>query len=436
MRYISALPDDAWRSAWPRSLALLGSTGSIGRLALEVVRRHSGRFRVTALAGAGNLSLLARQAAEFRPDYLGLLDESHIPRLRELLPPGYAPAIVAGQRGYESIASLPEASTVLSAQVGAAGLRSTVAAARAGKVIALANKESLVLAGRLIRACCAASGACVLPVDSEHNAIFQCLTAGLAASAAKRPQPARHTAEEARRPHPFSPDPGIARLILTASGGPFYGRSRAELGEVTADQALRHPNWSMGAKISIDSATLMNKGLELIEAHHLYGLPMDALEVVVHRESIVHSLVAFADGSHLAQLSSPDMRTPIAHCLAWPDRVASGAPGLDLSALAGLTFARPDEERFPCLALARQAQDRGLGSPVVLNAANEEAVAAFLDKRVGFLSIVGIVGEALAEYASGMYSDHDARREPESVEEILALDAETRRRVREAMRRA
>lgn len=427
MRYISRLPDERWQRAFPRTLAILGSTGSIGRSALEVVRLQPERFRVAALAGGRNMPMLATQAAEFRPDCLGVLEESLIPQLRKLLPASYTPTIVAGQEGFETIAALPGVSTVLSAQVGAAGLRATFAAARSGKVIALANKESLVLAGRLIRSCCEQSGASILPVDSEHNAIFQCLTEFLLKKA-----PAR-TGDPAS---PSGPEAGLRRLVLTASGGPFYGRSREELAGVTSAQALAHPNWTMGAKITVDSATLMNKGLELMEAHHLYGLPMSSLDVVVHRESIIHSLVEFADGSHLAQLSLPDMRTPIAHCLGWPERIRAGVPRLDLPALASMTFARPDEETFSCLVLARRAQERGCGSPVVLNAANEEAVAAFLEDRLDFPGIADIVDRALAEYDSGMYSDHNASCEPESVDEVLALDAETRRRARELMRRA
>ena len=417
LRYISALPSPAWRGQRPRSLALLGSTGSIGRSALEVVRLQRDAFLVAALAGARNIDLLARQAAEFRPDHLAVLDAADIPRLRALLPAGYAPAILAGQEGYETLARLPGVGTVLSAQVGAAGLGATYAAALAGKVIALANKESLVLAGSLIREACAASGACILPVDSEHNAIFQCLCGSFAADAADSGQNAR-----ARR---------VARLILTASGGPFFGKSKEELARVTVEQALRHPNWTMGAKVTIDSSTLMNKGLELIEAHHLYGLPMDALDVTVHPESIIHSLVEFADGSQLAQLGTPDMRVPIAHCLGWPERLDTGVERLDLAALGALHFARPDHELFPCLRLAREAQTQGCGSPVVLNAANEVAVAAFLDKRAGYGDIARIVGACLAAHAGGAYSTHTAQAEPGSLDEIFALDAETRARAEE-----
>lgn len=430
LRYISALPGGDWRGKRPRSLALLGATGSIGRSALDVVRLQKDAFLVAALAGAGNIDLLARQAAEFRPGHLALLHEADIPKLRALLPVGYSPAILAGQEGYEILARLPGVDAVLSAQVGAAGLRATYAAALAGKVIALANKESLVLAGSLIRAACAASGARILPVDSEHNAIFQCLCGGFAADAAPAApglpacqitgQPA-----EARR---------VTRLILTASGGPFFGKSKEELRRVTVDEALRHPNWTMGAKVTIDSSTLMNKGLELIEAHHLFGLPMEALDVVVHPESIVHSLIEFADGSQLAQLGSPDMRVPIANCLGWPERLDTGAARLDIAALGALRFTRPDQDLFPCLRLAREAQERGNGSPVVLNAANEAAVAAFLERRIGYGDIPGIVDSCLAAHAGGAYSVHKGHSEPGDIEAILALDAEVRTRARELPR--
>ena len=433
LRYISSLPDAAWRDQRPRTLAILGSTGSIGRSALAVLRLQPERFHVSALAGARNIPLLARQASEWKPDHLCVLEPPDIPALRSLLPAGYHPVILAGQEGYETLARLPGVSTVLSAQVGAAGLRATYAAAQAGKAIALANKESLVLAGRLIRSACAASGACILPVDSEHNAIFQCLAGLLAQESAHPGFRAPFTPE-----HEYSPAAikDIARLILTASGGPFFGNTREELETVTVDQALAHPNWTMGAKITIDSATLMNKGLELIEAHHLYGLPLDALDVIVHRESIIHSLVEFSDGSQLAQLGQPDMRVPIAHCLGWPDRLETGVPRLDLTELASLSFSRPDPGAFPCLALAREALERGNGSPVVLNAANEEAVAAFLDKRIGFHDIPAIVEQCLAVHASGAYSEHNAASEPDSLEEILALDFEARERARELITRA
>jgi len=397
LRYISSLPGRAWQEQRPRTLTILGSTGSIGRSALDVLRLQRERFHLAALAGARNIPLLAKQAAEFRPKHLGVLEEASIAELRSLLPAGYTPAIVAGQQGFETLAALPGVSTVLSAQSGAAGLRATFAAVRTGKIIALANKESLVLAGGLIRAACAESGACILPVDSEHNAIFQCL--------------------------PSVPwDAGVSRIILTASGGPFFGWNREALHNVGPEQALAHPNWNMGAKITIDSATLMNKGLEIIEARHLYGLPLSAIDVLVHKESIIHSLVEYTDGSQLAQLGQPDMRVPIAYCLGWPDRLETGAPRLDLTTLGSLSFARPDEQTFPCLGLARQAQEAGRGCPVVLNAANEEAVAAFLERRIGFYAIAAVVAEALEAHTESF--------EPASVDEVLALDRETRARVR------
>jgi 1-deoxy-D-xylulose-5-phosphate reductoisomerase len=414
MDYISPLPSPALRQQWPRSLSILGCTGSIGCSALEFLRLHPEAFRIAALGGGRNLPLLARQAAEFRPPLLGILDATDVPALRSLLPAGYHPEIVAGPEGYRAIAALPEAPFVLSAQSGAAGLRGTFTAVERGKVVALANKESLVLAGGLIRKRCAETGASILPVDSEHNAIFQCLADSfpLADAAGSRPQ---------KR---------VRRLILTASGGPFYGRSPEELAGVTVEQALAHPNWNMGAKITIDSATLMNKGLEVMEAQHLYGLPLSAIEVLVHRESIIHSLVEFADGSQLAQLSNPDMRVPIAHCLAWPERLETGARRLDLAEQASLSFSRPDAGAFPCLGLARRAQEAAAGVPVVLNAANEEAVAAFLGKRIGFMDIPRLVARALDDYEAGRFGEYGPPREPDSVEAIMALDEETRARLR------
>jgi 1-deoxy-D-xylulose-5-phosphate reductoisomerase len=424
-----------------RSLALLGSTGSIGRSALEVLRLHPEKFRVRALAGARNITLLAAQAAEFRPEYLGVMAEEDIPRLRGLLPAGFSPVILSGREGYERIASLAEVEMALTAQTGAAGLRATYAAAAAGKIIALANKESLVLAGGVLRAACARSGAVILPVDSEHNAVFQCLAGGIAARRGGNAQA------------------GVSRLILTASGGPFWGKTRKFLRTASPEQALDHPTWSMGAKVTIDSATLMNKGLELIEASHLYGLPMSALEVVVHRESVVHSLVEFCDGAQLAQFGRPDMRVPIAYCLGFPHRLSSGLPGPDLPALGALTFARPDAENFPCLALARRAQERGRGCPVVLNAANEEAVAAFLARRLAFTSIPLVVERCLDEHSRRIAGEAgrkdgpdfggpdagrigavrqdapdqyaDAAGERAAVDEIFALDARARAQAQE-----
>jgi 1-deoxy-D-xylulose-5-phosphate reductoisomerase len=390
MRYISLLPQ-TWAGKGPRVLAVLGSTGSIGRSVLEVVRLQPQRFCIAALAGGRNMELLAAQAGEFRPALLCAQDEESAGRLRRLLPRGVRPTVLAGSEGCAEAVCMPEVEMVVSAQSGAAGLHGTYAAACSGKIIALANKESLVLAGRFIRDACARSGASVLPVDSEHNAVFQCL------------------AGSDGRSFPTEGRGFLRRLILTASGGPFFGRSKEETAKARPDQALKHPTWNMGAKVSIDSATLMNKGLELIEAHHLFGLPMADLEVVVHRESVVHSLAEFTDGSLLAQLGVPDMRIPISYCLGFPERLHSGAPALDLTALGSLHFSPPDRLAFPCLDLARGAAEKGGGYPVVLNAANEVAVDAFLAGRIPFGAIPGIVGRCLDEYGASL-----GRLRPES----------------------
>jgi 1-deoxy-D-xylulose-5-phosphate reductoisomerase len=368
--YISGPPAAAWREAWPRSLALLGSTGSIGTSALAVVERHPDLLRVVGLSCARNVQKLAAQAARWRPECLAVLDAAAAEALRALLPTGYAPRILVGREGYAALATLPEADAVLSAQVGAAGLAGTLAAALAGKVICLANKESLVLAGDLLRRVCAASGAVILPVDSEHNAIFQCL--------------AGHGQD-------------VDRLILTASGGPFRGWPAERLAQVTPEQALRHPNWSMGAKITVDSATLMNKGLEVIEAFHLYGVPLERIDVLVHPQSVVHSLVQFRDGAQLAQLGTADMRLAIAHCLLWPRCEAGDVQPPDLTRTP-LTFERPDVAAFPCLDLARRALRARGGRCVTLNAANEAAVDLFLSGRCGFADIPRLIAAVLEAY--------------------------------------
>ena len=329
---------------------------------------------VLGLSCARNIKTLAEQAQEFRPPYLAVLDEASAAGLRKLLPTGYTPEILVGSEGYARLAALPEADTVLSAQVGAAGLAGTLAAALAGKVICLANKESLVLAGDMLRQVCARTHASILPVDSEHNAIFQCL--------AGRGQE-------------------VDRLLLTASGGPFRGRSREELRNVTRAQALDHPNWKMGAKISIDSATMMNKALEVVEAFHLYGVPLEKITVLVHPQSLVHSLVQFTDGSQLAQLGTPDMRIPIASCLFWPRCVDTGVPPLDLVKAGTLQFFAPDDEAFPALKLARRAlRERG-GMSVVMNAANEAAVELFLSGKCAFADIADLVSAAMDAHAAG-----------------------------------
>lgn len=400
--YITSLPTTPL--PFPRRVAVMGSTGSIGVNTLDVMAANREKFSVTALAAGRNASLLAEQAGVWRPKHLAVLDGATRRDLAALLAPlaqkGYAPEIHVGPEGYAALASLEEADVVVSAQVGAAGLAATHAAVAAGKTVPLANKESLVLAGTLLRATAAKSGALILPVDSEHNAIFQCLAG-----------------QEAK---------GVSRILLTASGGPFRGKDASFLENVTPAMALAHPNWSMGAKITVDSATMMNKGLEVIEAFHLYGLPLDSIEVLVHPQSVVHSLVEFADASQLAQTGPADMRVAISHCLGWPERIKSGVAPLDLASLGALTFEKPDESVFRCLGLARQAQRMGNGMPVVLNAANEAAVEAFLAGGIPFLGIARAV-EAAMERHAGVSADFGA-----TLEDIMDLDRETRLRVQES----
>jgi 1-deoxy-D-xylulose-5-phosphate reductoisomerase len=389
--YISALPSSQSQLPFPRRLCVLGSTGSIGESALAVAADHPEQIAVTALAGAMNVTRLAEQAARFRPPYLAVLTEAGAGELARLLPSGYRPEILHGPDAYVALARLPEVQVVLSAIVGAAGLPPTLAAARSGKVIALANKESLVLAGHLIRRACRNSGAVVLPVDSEHNALFQSL--------------AGHCGDD------------VDHLILTASGGPFRDWPSDDLAGASAAQALKHPNWSMGAKISIDSATLMNKGLEIIEACQLYGLPQEQVKVLVHPQSIVHSLAAYRDGSLLAQMGQPDMRIAIAYCLCYPARLPLKIPALDLAVLGSLTFREPRKEDFPCLDLARRAVAASPAHCVALNAANEVAVDMFLKERIGFCDIPRAVSWALDR--------QPALADPDFVT-ILELDSATR----------
>lgn len=397
--YISSWPQNASLPNFPRRVAVLGATGSIGASALKVMARHPALFAITALAGGRNGVLLAKQCARFRPRIVGVLDEQTRREFLAGLPTGYAPEVLVGPDAFTALASLDDVDVVLSSIVGAAGFEPTLAAARAGKMICLANKESLVLGGHIIRAACHASGAVVLPVDSEHNALFQGLMG-------------------------HDSDDEIARLILTASGGPFRGCNAAALRDVTREQALAHPNWSMGAKISIDSATLMNKGLEVIEACHLYGLPVGMVHVVVHPQSIIHSLVEYADGSQLAHLGMPDMQVPIAHCLAFPRRIEVDVPRLDLARVGSLTFEEPDLVAFPCLRLAREAYDAGPSHPVVLNAANEVAVAAFLDGRMGFADIPATIETAL---------DRHQPMDVSTPEAVLGLDRAVREEIRLAL---
>ena len=363
-----------------RQIAVLGATGSIGASALDVIARHPRQMRASVLAAGSNVVALIGLCRTHRPEHAVIADPTLFARLRDgLREAGLATEAHAGDEALDMLAASDACDTVVAAIVGAAGLSSTLAAARAGKRLLLANKESLVLAGELLTREAAAADAEIIPIDSEHNAIFQCL-----------------------RSRDASLDgAGVRRIILTASGGPFRGRSRAELETVTVAQAVAHPKWSMGPKISVDSATLMNKGLELIEAHHLFGLPGARLDVLVHPQSLVHSLVEFVDGSTLAQLGLPDMRTALAVGLGWPRRIASGVGTLDLAAHGRLDFEPPDLATFPCLRLAREALDAGGTAPAVLNAANEVAVSAFLQGRIGFLSIPALVEDTLAAIPPG-----------------------------------
>ncbi len=356
-----------------RYLTILGSTGTIGVNTLDVVARHPDRFKIVALSGQNQIAKLAEQCRHFKPKYAVVLDPARALALKTALA-GLNVEVLYGVEALERIASLAEVDTVMAAIVGAAGMRPALAAAQAGKRVLLANKETLVMAGQFFMAAVRASGATLLPIDSEHNAIFQSM------------------------PEPYSGNPaahGIRRILLTASGGPFRTRPVETLAAVTPEQAVAHPNWSMGKKISVDSATMMNKGLEVIEAHWLFNARPDQIDVVVHPQSIVHSMVEYQDGSVLAQLSNPDMRIPIAHALAYPERVATGVPWLDLAKLGQLTFEASDTDRFPCLKLAYQALAAGGSSTTVLNAANEEVVAAFLDRRIPYLTIPKILGRVL-----------------------------------------
>jgi 1-deoxy-D-xylulose-5-phosphate reductoisomerase len=357
-----------------KALAILGSTGSIGTSTVQVIDAHPGRFRVVALAGGRNLERLAEQVTRLSPELVSVPDAEAAATLRGLLPAGTRTAILHGDEGREAAATHPDADMVVCALVGALGLRSAWAAVGAGKTLALANKEALVVGGAHLTARAAASGAAILPVDSEHNAIHQCLRGESA--------------------------PEIARLWLTASGGPFRTWSRERLAAAAASEALRHPTWSMGRKVTVDSATLMNKGLEVIEAHWLFGLPGERIRVVVHPQSVLHSMVEFVDGSFKAQLGVTDMRHPIQYALTWPERRPSPLPPFDPVAAGPLTFEEPDHDRFPCLGLAYAALAQGGAAPAVLNAANEVAVQAFLDGRAGFLDIPDAVGAALDRHAS------------------------------------
>ncbi|MCL9763179.1 1-deoxy-D-xylulose-5-phosphate reductoisomerase [Neisseria subflava] len=379
-------------------LTILGSTGSIGESTLDVVSHHPEKFRVFALAGHRQVDKLAAQCKQFRPEYAVVGDADHAAELeKKLKQEGISTQVLYGSQALIDVASADEVSGVMCAIVGAAGLPSALAAAQKGKTIYLANKETLVVSGALFMETARQNGATVLPIDSEHNAIFQVL-------------PRDYTGRLNEH--------GINSIILTASGGPFLNTDLNTFDSITPEQAVKHPNWSMGRKISVDSASMMNKGLELIEAHWLFNCPPEKLEVVIHPQSVIHSMVRYRDGSVLAQLGNPDMRTPIAYCLGLPERIDSGVGELDFGALSALTFQKPDFNRFPCLKLAYQAMNAGGAAPCVLNAANEVAVAAFLDKRIKFTDIVKVVAHCLAQDFS------DGRHD---IESLLAQDVQTRR---------
>jgi 1-deoxy-D-xylulose-5-phosphate reductoisomerase len=388
-----------------RTVSILGSTGSVGESTLDLLERAGAEVEMIALTGGRNVARLAEQAKRWRPRQVVIEDESLLPELRERLN-GSNIGAAAGVTAITEAAALG-ADWVMSAIVGSAGLAPTLAAARTGSVIALANKESLICAGPALLATAREAGGGVIPVDSEHSAIFQVL------------QPACRER--------------VSRLILTASGGPFRGWSLDEMRGVSVEQAVAHPKWSMGRKISVDSAQMMNKGLEMIEASYLFDMPANQIDVLIHPQSIVHSLVEYADGSTLAQLGAPDMRTPIACAWSWPDRIAWPAPKLDLAAVGQLTFEAPDEIVFPALALARDALNAGGGAPAAMNAANEIGVAAFLDRRIGFLDIAALVAETLEELSGGGDLTQDSNADP--LEWAMTIDEGARRTAAQVLSR-
>jgi len=392
-------------SQTPQGISILGATGSIGRSTLDVLRRHPDRYRVIALSGHGNLELLAQQCRQHNAQFAVISDQTRASDLRAALQAAGSHAqVLAGANALVEAVELEQTDTVMAAIVGAAGLQPALRAAQLGKRLLLANKESMVIAGPLFAQASAASGAAIIPVDSEHNALFQAL-----------PDHCKTDLGAA----------GVEKLILTASGGPFRLADAAELEGVTPAEACAHPNWDMGKKISVDSATLMNKGLEVIEAAWLFHTGPEQIEVVVHPQSIIHSLVAYRDGSVIAQMGMPDMRTPIAHALAWPERIESGVERLDLSQMRQLEFYEPDTQRFPCLALAFAALRDGGSAAVTLNAANEIAVEAFLNEQVGFMDIPRIIENTLHRYEAGPV---------ENLADVLAYDRAARRLAQEEVR--
>ena len=397
-----------------KALSVLGSTGSIGTQTLEIVVEFPHRFRVVALTAGRNLDLLVAQVVRHDPEVVALADPELLPALRERLAtaaPACQARLLAGSEGLAAAAAWPTADLVVTGIVGCAGLLPTLAAIEAGKDLALANKETLIAAGPVVLPALQRSGSRLLPADSEHSAIFQCLQG--------TPWP------ETARLSTGCPTPGLRRLQLTASGGAFRDWPAADLARATVADAIRHPNWSMGRKITVDSATLMNKGLEVIEAHYLFGLDYNDLEIVIHPQSIIHSMVELADTSVLAQLGWPDMKLPILYCLSWPERLPTPWPRLDLAQVGRLEFRRPDEQKYPCMALAYAAGRAGGTMPAVLNAANEEAVALFLDERIHFLDIPRLIERVCDRHRDDLQADP-------GLEEVLAVDAWARRSVREA----
>lgn len=381
-----------------KRITVLGATGSVGLSTLDLVRRNPDDYSVTALTAHTNVDLLAQLAWEFRPDFAVISSTDHLATLKSALD-GSGVACLGGEAGLIEAAKA-ESDLVMAAIVGAAGLKPTLAAVNRGATIALANKECLVCAGEIMMAQARASGSKILPVDSEHNAIFQVFD--------------------------FNAAKTVEKIILTASGGPFRERNLDSLHSVTPDQAVAHPNWDMGRKISVDSATMMNKGLEVIEAFHLFPVRADQIEVLIHPQSVIHSMVQYIDGSVLAQLGSPDMRTPIAYSLAWPDRMQAPVERLSLAEIGTLSFAEPDLKRFPCLALAMDALKTGGAAPTVLNAANEIAVEAFLAEKIRFIDISSVVSETL---------DITDMKAPQSISMVFDVDAAARRHARSAVKR-
>jgi 1-deoxy-D-xylulose-5-phosphate reductoisomerase len=381
-----------------KGICILGATGSIGVNTLDVVARHPEKYKIVALSANGQVDRLLEQCEKYQPEYAVMANEKAAEELESKLKnKNISAQVLSGIDGLEKIASLPQVDIVMAAIVGAAGLKPTLAAARSGKRILLANKEALVMSGQIFMDEVKKNNAVLLPIDSEHNAIFQCLPENYEKGLAES---------------------GITKILLTGSGGPFRTKALSELTNITPDEACAHPNWSMGRKISVDSATMMNKGLEIIEACWLFNTNPDNIQVVVHPQSVIHSMVQYSDGSVLAQLGQPDMRTPIAHALAWPDRIESGVEKLDLFSIAKLEFEQPDYERFPCLRLAEESIRKGGTAPAILNAANEVAVASFLNNELRFIDIPYIVEQTLKNINS---------RPANSLTEILEDDLAARR---------